>query len=157
MSTSDNVFVATHEPVEQVAEWLADVLALEPVADPELKENERLFRGSARTGQGDLGLLVSPNNYVEVDPEPDEISALDRYPIDIDIRLIGRKDEERQLRETQAIFGELVAARPDLPMLLVHNLDTLVAAHLPGVSTHSFDQLISPDPPDDEVWRPWVV
>ncbi|MEU4607241.1 hypothetical protein AB0F43_30015 [Kribbella sp. NPDC023972] len=157
MSTSDDVFLATDEPVEGVAEWLADVLALEAVADPELKDNELLFRASARTAQGDLGVLVSPNNYVEVDPEPEEISALDRYSIDLDIRLVGRKDEDLQLRETKALFGELVAARPDVPMLLVHNLDTLVAAHLPGVGTNTFDQLISPDAPDIDTWRPWVV
>jgi hypothetical protein len=42
-------------------------------------------------------------------------------------------------------------------MLLVHDLDTLVAAHLPGSATYTFDPLISPDPPDIEVWRPWVV
>jgi hypothetical protein len=42
-------------------------------------------------------------------------------------------------------------------MLLVHNLDTLVAAHLPGAGTHAFDPSISPDAQDGDTWRPWVV
>jgi hypothetical protein len=157
MSTNDNVFLATDEPVGTVAGWLAAVLDLEPVADPGLKDDERLFRSGARTAERVLGLLVSPNEFAEIDPEPDEIQAIDRYPIDLDIRLVGPKDEELQLRETQAIFDRLATARPDVPMLLVHNLDTLVAAHLPGVGTHTFEPLISPDAPDLDVWQPWVL
>ncbi|MFI6832367.1 hypothetical protein ACIBG5_35020 [Kribbella sp. NPDC050241] len=157
MSTSDNVFLASDESVARVAEWLAAVLDLQAVADPELKQDERLLRGSARTSEREIGLLVAPNNYGEVDPEPDEISALDSYPIDVNLRLFGRKDERLQLRETQALLDALVAARPEIPMLLVHNLDTLVAAHLPGVGTHTFADLISPDAPDIEAWRPWVI
>jgi hypothetical protein len=157
MSTNDNVFLATDGPIGTVAEWLAVVLDLEPVADADLKENERLFRGFAVTAQRELGLLLRPNTYAEIDPEPDEIQALDRYPIDVGIRLIGPKDEKLQLRETQAVFDKLVAARGEVPMLLIHNLDTLVAAHLPGAGTHTFDPLISPDAPDIEIWRPWVI
>ncbi|MEI8410661.1 MULTISPECIES: hypothetical protein [unclassified Kribbella] len=58
------------------------------------------------------------------------------------------------LREVAGCEGGFV---DDLPMLLAHNLDTLVAAHLPGVGTHTFDQPISPDGPDVDVWRPWVL
>jgi hypothetical protein len=55
------------------------------------------------------------------------------------------------------IFDDLVAGRPDVPALLVHNLDTLVSAHLPGAGTRSFDPLITPDVEDIDTWRPWVV
>jgi len=65
--------------------------------------------------------------------------------------------EEVLHRETGLIFDKLIASRPELPMLLVHDLDTLVAAHLPGSGTYTFDPLMSPDLPDIEVWRPWVV
>jgi hypothetical protein len=157
MSTSDNVFVAADQAVAEVGVWLADVLGLEAVADPALSEDERLYRRSARTASGEVGLLVRTNGFAEVDPEPDEIQAIDHYPIDISVRLVGRNDEAWQLRETQAIFDELAAARPDVPLLLVHNLDTLVSAHLPGAGTHSFDPLVTPDAPDIDTWRPWVV
>ncbi|WP_350274886.1 hypothetical protein [Kribbella sp. HUAS MG21] len=66
------------------------------------------------------------------------------------------KDEAWQLRETKAVFEELVAARPDLPVLLVHNLDTLVSAHLPGAGTQTFDPPIAPDAEDIDTWRSWV-
>ncbi|GAB2647750.1 hypothetical protein [Kribbella swartbergensis] len=157
MSTSDNVFLASDEPVEQVAEWLGTVLELEPVADAGLKENERLFRGSAGADQREIGLRLRPNTFAEIDPEPDEVQALDKYPIDLDIWLIGPKDEELQLRATRKVFDKLVMGRGDVPLLLVHNLDTLVAAHLPGVGTHTFEEPITPDAPDVDTWRPWVV
>ena len=81
------------------------------------KKEQRLFRRSARTASAELGVLVRPNGFAEVDPEPDEIQAIDRCPIDISIRLVGHNDEEWQLRETTAIFDDLTAARPDVPVL----------------------------------------
>ena len=92
---------------------------------------------------------------VEVDPEPDEIQAMDGYGIEIQVR--GGRSDEILHAEARVIFDKLIAARSDTPMLLVHNLDTLVAAHLPGAGTHTFNPLITPDPPDDTGWQPWVV
>jgi hypothetical protein len=152
MSTSDDVFLAAGGSVAEVAEWVGVVLGLVAVADPELKDGEYLFR----TTGGDVGIVVSANKFVELDPEPDEVQAMDGYPIELSVRLVGSKDEELQLRETRSIFDHLAAARPDVPMLLVHNLDTLVSAHLPGVGTHTFEPSISPDAPDLETWSSWV-
>ncbi|GAA1158176.1 hypothetical protein GCM10009630_65430 [Kribbella jejuensis] len=156
MSTSDNVFVATDESVPEAARWLADVLGLEGVADAELKDDERLFRRSGRAGSAAVAIKVRPNGFAVVDPEPEEVQAIDRYPIDLSIWTVGRKDEDRQLAETAAIFETLVAARPDVPALLVHNLDTLVSAYLPGAGTHTFEPPITPDVEDIDTWRPWV-
>lgn len=78
MSTSDNAFVATGESVADVAGWLAGGLGLEPVVDADLRDDERLFRRSTRTGV--VAVLVRPNGFAVVDPEPDEIQAIDRYP-----------------------------------------------------------------------------
>jgi hypothetical protein len=157
MSTSDNVFVATDETVAEAAGWLVDVLGLQPVEDADLGDGERLFRRAARTGPGTVAVHVRPNGFAVADPEPDEIQALDRYPIDVGVRLAGTKDEAWQLRETKEIFADLASARPDVPALLVHNLDTLVSAHLPGAGTHSFDPPITPDVEDIDSWRTWVV
>jgi hypothetical protein len=156
MSTSDNVFVASGDSVAEAAGWLGDVLGLEPVADAGLKDGERLFRRSARAGAGMVAVLVRPNGFAVVDPEPDEVQALDRYPLDLSVWLVGSRDEKWQLRETRAIFEDLVAGRPDVPALLVHNLDTLVSAYLPGVGAHTFDPEITPDVEDIDVWRSWV-
>lgn len=156
MSTSDNVFVASDESVPEAARWLAGALGLEPVADADLKDDERLFQRAGRAGSGVVAVKIRQNGFAVDDPEPDEVQAIDRYAIDLSIWLVGRKDEAEQLAETTAIFDNLVAARPDVPALLVHNLDTLVSAHLPGTGTRTFDPPITPDVEDIDTWRSWV-
>lgn len=152
MSVVDSVFVAGAESVGQVVGWVEEVAGAEVMAT-----DGEAVRLRVRAGTGDewLGVVVKPNGYVEVDPEPDEIQAMDGYGVEVQIRG-GRSDEVLHV-EARLIFEKLVAARPDVPMLLVHNLDTLVAAHLPGAGTHTFSPLITPDPPDDTAWRRWVV
>jgi hypothetical protein len=152
MSVVDSVFMAGAESVGQVAGWVEEVVGAEVMAG-----DGEVARLRVRAGTVDewLGMVVQPNGYVEADPEPDEIQAMDGYGVEVQIRG-GRSDEVLHV-EAGLIFEKLVAARPDVPMLLVRNLDTLVAAHLPSVGTHTFDPAITPDPPDDVVWRSWVV
>jgi len=154
MSSDDNIFVDA--AVADVAAWLPSVLGTTPSTSDWLEEGQSLFVVDADTVDGELAILLSPNSYGDVDPEPEDISAIDDYPADLHVRLVGAKDEESQPRECRLIFDRLVAARSDLPMLLVHSLGTLVAAHLPGVGTHYFEESISPDYPDLDTWRPWV-
>jgi hypothetical protein len=155
MSTNDNIFVAAS--VEVVAGWLAGTLDLAPVASPGLKEGERLFRRAGHVGAETVAIMLRPNGFVDVDPEPEDIQAIDKYPVDLNIWLIGSRDEDLQLRETRSMFDTLVTRRPDVPVLLVHNLDTLVVAYLPGKDVHTFDPKISPDVEDFDTWRPWVL
>jgi hypothetical protein len=42
-------------------------------------------------------------------------------------------------------------------MMLVHDLDLMVAAHLPGAGTYDFPASVTVDAPDQDVWRPWVI
>jgi hypothetical protein len=70
MSTDDDIFLAASEPLDRTAEWLAGVLRLEAVGDPELED----------------------------------VSAIERYTGVVDVRLVGRKDEELQAREARAVF-----------------------------------------------------
>jgi len=91
MSTDDNIFVATREPLEAVAEWLGGALGLERIDDAEVGEGKHLLRGRARTVDGELIFLVEPNVYGEVDPEPEDVSAIDHYPGLLDIRYAGRR------------------------------------------------------------------
>jgi hypothetical protein len=152
MSVVDCVFVAVAWSPREVADWLGEVAGCEGgfVDGEAVRMHVR-----AATVDEWLGVVAQPNGYVEVDPEPDEVSGLDAYGIEIQVR--GGRAYEVLHAETRLIFDKLVADRPDLPMLMVQNLDTLVAAHLPGVGTHTFDPLISPDAPDIDVWRPWVL
>jgi hypothetical protein len=152
MSVVDSVFVAVSETPSQVATWLVHAKGGEVMATEQ--DRVRLRRRGSADDEW-LGVVVQPNGYVEVDPEPDEIQAMDAYGIEIQLR--GGHTEEVLHREAGKLLEGLVAARPDVPMLLVRNLDTLVTAYLPGTGTHTFDPLISPDAQDIDAWRPWVV
>ncbi|MFB6726224.1 hypothetical protein ACFCV3_39005 [Kribbella sp. NPDC056345] len=154
MSSDDNVFLDV--AVEDVAAWLPSALGAAPVEDSSLDPGEQLFVVDALTVDRQLALLLAPNDYGDVDPEPEDVSAIDDYAADLHVRLVGPKDEDVQRRECRAIFDRLVAAHPEVPMLLVENLSRLSAAHLPGAGTHDFEESISPDYPHLETWRPWV-
>jgi hypothetical protein len=151
MSVVDSVFVAVPETSSQVAAWLVEAAGCEVMATE--GDTVRLRVRGATVDEW-LGVVAQPNGYVLPDPEPDEIQAMDAYGIEIQIRGGGADDVLH--REAGLLFGTLVATRPDVPMLLLHNLDTLVTAHLPGVGTHTFDAPISPDAVDIETWRSWV-
>ncbi|MFK4089376.1 hypothetical protein ACI2LF_35010 [Kribbella sp. NPDC020789] len=153
MSSDDNIFLDV--AVGDLAVWLPSAIGARPLTVDWVAEGQHLFGAAAETVDREVAILLAPNDYGDVDPEPEDISAIDDYPSDLHVRLIG-KDEEIQQRECRIIFDRLIAARPDVPMLLVHNLSLLVAAHLPGTGTHVFEEPISPDYPDLETWRPWV-
>ncbi|MFK4089379.1 hypothetical protein ACI2LF_35025 [Kribbella sp. NPDC020789] len=154
MSTSDDVFLDA--AVDDLVGWLASALGARPLTVDWVAPEQRLFAVTADTPDRELALLLGPNEYGDADPDPDDLSAMDGYPSDLKVRLVGTRDDDIQRRECRWIFERLVAARPDVPMLLVTNLDTLLAAHLPEAGTHYFEELISPDPEDLETWRPWV-
>lgn len=157
MSTSDTIFLAAGEPLDRTADWLAGTLQLERLDDPELKEDEHFFRGRARTVDGKVLFVVGPNIYGEVDPEPEDVSAIDHYTGVVDVRLVGKKDEESQAREARAVFDKLAEGRPDVALVLSHAMSLISAAYLPGAGVHYFPPGTTLDVPDDVVWRPWVV
>jgi hypothetical protein len=76
------------------------------------------------------------------------------YPITVDVQSRNRKANRAD--ETRLAFEELVAALPEIPALLSHNMELLVAAYLPGAGTHRFEPGVTLDDPDLETWRPWV-
>ncbi|WP_433159611.1 hypothetical protein [Kribbella sp. CA-247076] len=156
MSTTDEVFVAAGESLEETVGWVGRALRLEGVGDPELGAEEFLFRGKARTAGGDLVIVVEPNTYSEPDPEPDDVSAIDRYAVVVEVRLVGARDEEAQAREARAVFDELSADRPEVALVLSHALSLLKAAYLPGVGARTFPAGTTLDAPDVDAWRAWV-
>ncbi|MFI7068473.1 hypothetical protein ACIBL3_46320 [Kribbella sp. NPDC050124] len=157
MSTDDDIFLAASEPLATTVDWLSRTLGLEPLEDPDLEEAAYLFLGRARTTDGELVFVVEPNTYGEVDPEPEDVSAIDRYTGVVEVRLVGKRDEELQAREAHAVFDELAGGRPDVALVLSHALSLIVAAYLPGAGVHSFPPGTTLDVPDDVLWRPWVV
>lgn len=151
MSTVESIFVQVEVGPGEVAGWLVEVLRFERLAGDPGAPDEAVLRGSAATVDGWLGVVVDRNGYGS--QEGEEAVAIDGYQIEIGIRF---KPDEVLLREARLIFDKLIEARPEVPMLLVHELDALVAAHLPGVGTEYFGESITVDAPDQDTWRPWV-
>jgi hypothetical protein len=152
MSDNGSLFIASDESLDEVAAWVSDALGLDIIsAEP---GREIRLRGRASGDGGWVGFVVRRNGHVEVDPEPEDVQAIDPYPVELDIRYRG---EDVLRRESLVAFEKVVAARPELPVLLLHNLALLVAAYLPGAGTKYFDAGTTPDAPDLAVWEPWVV
>ncbi|GAB2645469.1 hypothetical protein [Kribbella swartbergensis] len=156
MSEQENIFLRSSATAEEAATVLRELLDLEPIPDTSgAGPDEHGLRGPARTVEGVLGFVIQPNDLAAPDRGTDDVQAIDGYPIEIDIWL-GR-DEVVQLKEARLVFDRLVEARPDVPMLLCHDLDLVVAAYLPGRGVHEFPAGTTVDAPDAEKWREWVV
>ncbi|NEA30156.1 hypothetical protein [Streptomyces sp. SID13031] len=150
MATDESIFLQLDDDPEQVAEWLVAVLPFERLSGG---QDEVVLRGAAATVDGWLRVAVSRNIYVSPDAGPDELQAIDAYPIEIGIRY---KPDEVLRREARLAFDKLVEARPEIPMLLVHEVTILDAAHLPGTGTQYFEESVTVDAPDQDKWREWV-
>ncbi|MFG1621698.1 hypothetical protein [Kribbella sp. NPDC049227] len=157
MSTTDDIFLASSGSLESMVAWLSAALRLRSLEDPDLKEGEYLFSADARTGEGEVVFVVEPNGYGSIDPEPEDVSAIDRYTAAVEVRLVSAKDEEAQAAEARAVFDELAAGRPEVAIVLSHNLSGLIAAYLPGAGVRTFPPDTTLDAPDVELWRGWVV
>lgn len=155
MAARENIFLQSGATVRDEAKLLQDVLGLEPIPDTSGSGPDQYgLRGRARTVDGVLGFLIQPNHHVEPHPEPEDVQAIDTYQIEVDIWL-GR-DESVLLQEARLVFDWLVQARPDVPMLLCHDLEELVAAYRPGQGVHEFPAGTTMDAPDADQWRDWV-
>ncbi|MFI6676952.1 hypothetical protein [Kribbella sp. NPDC050470] len=156
MATRENIFLQSGSTAAEEATLLAGLLGLEPIPDTSgAGPDEYGLRGPARTVDGVLGFVIQPNYHVEPDPEPEDVQAIDAYPIEIDIWL-GR-DEVAQAQEARLVFDRLVQARPQVPMLLCHELGRLVAAYLPGRGVREFPAGTTMDAADAGQWHGWVL
>lgn len=152
MADSDEIFLAMDGPLEVAAGRVAGVLGLEFNGDLRAETGELQYKVGARTFDGVIGVYIGRNGF---EPEPDEIQAMDGYAVVVDVQSRQRKDA--QVDETRLAFEQLVAALGDVPALLSHNVEMLVAAYLPGRGMHTFAPGTTLDDPDVESWRPWVV
>ncbi|GAA1558724.1 hypothetical protein [Kribbella lupini] len=149
MANSDEVFLATDEPIEVVAARVAEVLGLTYLG----QTNGRFqYTRWGRVFDGWIGVYVGVNDFW---PEPGEVQAMDLYPVRVEIQ--SRRRDGRQAEEARLAFEFLVEGLPEVPALLSRNLEVLVAASRPGVGTHYFGENVWLDPPEIEPWRPWVL
>ena len=151
MAASDGIFLAADEPVDVVARRVAKALGLEFMGVmPETGELQ--YKGRGRTFDGWLGVFIGPNTF---EPEPGEVQAMDLYPVHVDVQSRGHKSA--QAEETRLAFELLTVGLPEVPALLSHNVERLVAASRPGLGIHYFGEEVWLDPPEVEPWKPWVL
>ncbi|MEV6283416.1 hypothetical protein [Kribbella sp. NPDC051770] len=149
MAASDEVFLASDAPLADVAARVAVALGLEHMG---VVGAELQYRARGRSFDGWIGVFIGPNDHY---PEPGEVQAMDRYPVLVDIQ--SRRLKETQPEEARLAFEVLTRELPDVPALLSHNLEQLVAASRPGVGMHYFGDGVWLDPPEVEPWAPWVL
>ena len=101
-----------------------------------------------------VGGEVDVNRYgAPPDPEPDELSVLDGYDTVFTVRTWPR-GEELLNREARAVFDALVQRLPG-PVLLVDEMDILVAAWNKSVGLTDFPPGTTPDMPHRARWAPY--
>jgi hypothetical protein len=158
LSARENIFVVGVDKPSRLARVLVDRLGLEYMrGEGSQAPEDHGLRGPVLTADGLVGLRVYRNNFIDPDDAPDEVGAFDAYPVQVDLWLPRPAAEGAQDAEARAWFDKLIAARPDLPMLLVHDLQLLYAAYLPGKPVHDFPAGTSAYFPDIKAWLPWVI
>jgi hypothetical protein len=159
MSELENIFIATVEKPSHFSRLLMDGFGFEHIQgeDPRGPEDLGLRRRALTAADRFVGLRLYPNTFVDPEPGPDTVQAFDAYPLQIDLWIPRPHPEAAQEAEARAWFDRLVATRPDLPMLLVNDVQLLYAAYLPGSPMHDFPPGTTVDVPGIEAWLPWVI
>ncbi|MEV8376561.1 hypothetical protein AB0P21_27705 [Kribbella sp. NPDC056861] len=151
MADSDEIFLAIEDGIAVVAARVAEVLGARGKGQPD-DTGEWGFVGQGRTVDAEYGLFVGPNYLA---PEAGELQAMDAYPVMVDVQLRTHKPLQRE--EARLAFEAIVAAMPDVPALLLHNVEWLVAAYLPGSPVKYFEPRLTPDAEDVDSWGQWVL
>ncbi|MCW2930913.1 MAG: hypothetical protein JWM19_1875 [Actinomycetia bacterium] len=113
-------------------------------------------RGDALVSEGLIDIKLMLNDLVFPVAAPDEIQAIDAYPIRI-IFWGPSGAGETQRAESREFFDRLISSLPQTSALLLNGVDILVRAYLVGVGAHDFPDHTTIDFPDLETWAPWVI
>ena len=151
MSDSDEIFLAIEDEVGVVAARVAEVLGARGNGAAD-ETGEWGFVGQAKAVDAPYGLFVGPNY---LGSEEGVLQAMDAYPVMVDVQL--RTHKALQAEEARLAFEVIVGAMPEAPALLVHNVEWLVAAYLPGRPVKYFEPRLTPDAEDVDIWGPWVL
>jgi len=151
MATFEELFIRRNGPIDSEAEALAEALGMTLI-----ERDERVYiRRVASDGAGDVGGRVYRNQFVNSEPDA-EAQAFDGYDTVFAI-WTTESSVDKQKAEAWQIFRELVVKRPDVAMVLTHDLDLITAAYTPERGTHEFPDGTTVDASDEDAWRPWVV
>ena len=152
MADSDEIFLALDGDLEASAQRVAEVLGLEVNGGLRADTGEWQYKARARSFDGVIGVYVGPNPFP---PEPGEPQVMDGYAVVVDVQ--ARQRKESQAEEARLAFEALVAGLPGVPALLSHNVESLVAAYLPGEGVQVLPSGTTLDADDAGVWQRWVV
>ncbi len=152
MADSDEIFLAVEGGVEVVAARVAEVLAAGTQGRQDGETGEWAYVGRARAVDAPYGLFIGPNDLA---PADGVLQAMDAYPVMVDVQL--RTHKALQAEEARLAFEAIVGAMPEVPALLLHNVEWLVAAYAPGQPVKYFDPRLTPDAEDIDTWGPWVL
>jgi hypothetical protein len=150
MADSDEIFLAAG--LEEVLGRVEAALGVRDGHEMDSRDGERGYVGQARTVEAPMGVFIGPTLFP---PEPGELQAMDAYPVMVDIQF--RTHKPLQAEEARLAFEAIVAELPDVPALLLHNAEWLVASYLPGQPVHYFEPRVTPDPEDIDTWGARVV
>ncbi|NGO47290.1 hypothetical protein [Streptomyces ureilyticus] len=147
MSVSEQLFIKTEIELSEVAELLARTLQME------VRDTARgtfLAGPLSCTSAGEFGGKLSPNKFSTDSPETEDVQAFDGYPILFDMWLaVGSRDDQQRLALE---VMRKTAASHDWPLILLHDLDLLVARWDPDRGWQTFPPGTSPDVEDIAVW-----
>ncbi|MEU4240322.1 hypothetical protein [Actinoplanes sp. NPDC026619] len=150
MSRSTHIFLATDLAPRAAADRLAEALGTHAT------DRDGDVYVAVQLGDAQVGGEVAVNTYgAPPDPEPDEISVLDGYPVAYEIRRVPA-DEEATLAAARQVFDTLVE-RLKWPVLLVDNLAVLVAAWNPAEGRTDFPSGTSADADDEAEWSRYAI
>ena len=151
MADSDEIFLAVGG-LEEVLGRVVEALGLQGGWEMDGGDGERGYVGQARTVEAPMGVFIGPSLFP---PEPGELQAMDAHPVMVDIQF--RTHKPIQAEEARVAFEAIVAALPDVPALLLHNVEWLVASYLPDRPIQYFEPRLTPDAEDVDTWGGCVV
>jgi hypothetical protein len=156
MSQQENIFLATSATVREVADWAMSDLGFKVIDAAEDTSAGIDLRRPALVSEGLIDIKLMLNDLVFPDAAPDELQAIDAYPIRI-IFWGPSGAGETQRAESREFFDRLISSLPQTSALLLNGVDILVRAYLVGVGAHDFPDHTTIDFPDQETWAPWVI
>ncbi|MFG3430339.1 hypothetical protein [Streptomyces californicus] len=144
MSVTEQLFIKASLDREEVARVLCRTLQMDLLEDSQrfyLVTSEKSFLPARFGGE------IQVNKYLPVDA--DDVQAFDGYPIVFDMRSTASRAE--QVRCACEVARK-VAESHNWPLILIHDLDLLVARWSPGDGWQKFPPGTTPDIEDIDLW-----
>ncbi|MFJ5869510.1 hypothetical protein ACIQEY_34555 [Streptomyces parvus] len=146
MSVSEQLFIKTSLSREKVAKLLCRTLRMEL---QEKSQRFYLITSEKSSLPARFGGEIQANRFSTVNGEADDVQAFDGYPIVFRMRSTASRAE--QVRSACEVARK-VAEFHDWPLMLIHDLDLLVARWSPEDGWQKFPPGTSPDIEDIELW-----